>query len=404
MRKPKALGCHCFMGTFTAGVQRSFDVQAQMEVFDLGERTVEHNLRIPFMSGPFEAWRGVVDQFKGVDLVYGNPRCTGFSCLGHGHSEEAHGAFSSPTIDLRQLFELASWLKPALICAESVQQFGTTGRPLMEYLYEKHGAGYRVAEIYHNAAQFGNAQHRKRMYLVLYREDLQLPVYEITEQLLWRAPHVLVGDVIGAPGHSREVWNDAPWHTPSPFVEHDVFNDDHPTLTDVEQLAPTPLLQHYHSVFDRDDVVALYPHMTEGCNLQRIPDEKMKISPRVYEKKRLGIGFSFHQTKRLRRDAACPVVYSASGHYLHPEYNRSLTVRELARLMGLPDSWAVLGPVPISQLGKGVCLEVATWMGRLLAASLEGVKPERDDGSPWLRFDLDDPSLNWVPKKNRSMR
>ena len=396
-----ALGVHVFMGALTAGVMESFNVKAQLETFDLGEKTVEHNLKIPFIHAPaFDgkpSWRDVADGFHGVDLVYGNPRCTGFSALGHGCSEDAHGAWAAPTIDMRQLFEVASWLRPTLICAESVQQFGTVGRALMEWLVEKHGDGYRVAEGYHNAAMFGNAQHRRRVFFIFYREDLQLPVYEVTEQLLHKDRHRVIFDVIG--GY---------WNTTGYLVDEALAIKGEKTLydysitqDDLETWRHGDLRGHYYETCDYEDVQVLYPLIKEDWSLNDISTEDLAMScERLHRVRKRGSSFSFHATRRLHRYKHCPVIYSGSGHYLHPEFDRPLTVLELQRLMGFDEAWTVLGPAPISQLGKGVCLQVARWIGSLLKASLTGaVKRVGDPGERWEQFHLDDSALGWVPRK-----
>ena len=95
----QAIGSHVFMGGLSRGIAEALDVQAQYEIFNLGELTVEHNLKIPFYQADnANDWAGLVNEKHGeVPVVYGNPRCTGFSALGHGCSEDAHGAWSKPT-------------------------------------------------------------------------------------------------------------------------------------------------------------------------------------------------------------------------------------------------------------------------------------------------------------------
>lgn len=417
----KAIGCHCFMGGMTRGISEALDVQAQYEIFTLGEETVEHNLKIPFYraaAGSEEDWyETVMDQHRDVPVVFGNPRCTGFSALGHGCSEDAHGAWAKPTVDIRQLCRLASWLKPAVWGFESVQQAATTGRALLDWIHEAYGAGYRRAELFHNAAQFGNAQHRRRVIFLWYKEGLSLPAEEITEQWLYRGKHVTVQDALrGGPGHEGllDLWNVAPlvhpnvdkWTTIQEIVGAS------PWVSGIEHRngdaheATIPVLNHYYKTVTDPYLECSIKLVKEGGSMNGLPSDLLDEHgfDEYSEKKLFGTSFSWHAPRKLHRDKACPVVYSASGKFMHPEHARPLTVRELARLMGCDDEWAVLGADPIAQLGKGLCVHVGRWIGHMINACMTGsVKRANDTGLPFeqFRFDRD---YDWVPKKPRVAR
>lgn len=68
----------------------------------------------------------------------------------------------------------------------------------------------------------------------------------------------------------------------------------------------------------------------------------------------------------------CAFQNPSKGRYLHPEENRVISLREGARLQGIPDSWTFEGlPYPVArQIGNGVPVPLAAAVGRSLAAAL----------------------------------
>lgn len=72
-RRPTALGSAIFAGGFTLGVRESFDVLAHLEETNYGVATVRHNMpELPVHVGR-ERWP--LDEFRDVDMIYGNPPC-----------------------------------------------------------------------------------------------------------------------------------------------------------------------------------------------------------------------------------------------------------------------------------------------------------------------------------------
>lgn len=416
MGEVQAIGSHVFMGGMTRGVMEALDVLAQYEIFNLGELTVEHNTGMPFFqANDANWWRDILKDHPTHDqaaVLYGNPRCTGFSALGHGCSEDAHGAWSKPTIDIRQLCWLKSIMAgptgegPLVWGFESVTQAATTGRDLIEAMHAEHGQGYRRAELFHNAAQFGNAQHRRRVIFLWYKQGLSLPVEEITEQWLWRGPHVTVGQALRgtAPHHGTiDLWDiEAMAHTSiDRFDTFDMAKVMSPHIRDADGNQTIPVMNHYHKIITDPYLECSVKLVKEGHSMNRLPADLLEEHgyDDFADKKRDEVSFSWHAPRRLHRDGSCPVVYSASGKFMHPEHNRPLTVRELARLMGFDDDWAVLGPDPIAQLGKGLCVHVGRWIGHLMKACVTGdVKRTEDTGAEFEQFRLDR-DYGWVPKK-----
>lgn len=431
MGEVEAIGSHVFMGGMTRGIMEALDVHAQYEVFNLGELTVEHNYKMPFyQANDPNDWYDVLKSQPKHDqahVLYGNPRCTGFSKLGHGCSEDAHGAWARPTIDIRQLCWLKSIMSgpdgkgPLVWGFESVQDAATVGRDLLDLIHEQYGQGYRRAELFHNAAQFGNAQHRRRVIFLWYRPEISLPVEEITEEWLWRGPHVTTGQALRGEASYAGLMD--LWDIPAlPLKSLNGFDTidkleihspwvDFPQAT-LQDGTPAPikarpvLNHHYSDQYCTYMDASLKLPVLEGRSLNHVPEEVLQDGgfDELAEKKSFGISFSWHAPRRLHRDGACPVIYSASGKFIHPKGDRPMSVRDLARIMGFDDEFAVLGPDPIAQLGKGLCVHVGRWLGHLIKHAVDGTtKRKIDPGHDFEQFRLDT-DYGWTPKKPKIER
>lgn len=69
----------------------------------------------------------------------------------------------------------------------------------------------------------------------------------------------------------------------------------------------------------------------------------------------------------------CTFQNPSKGRYLHPTENRTLSLREGARLQGVPDDWTFVGkPYPVArQIGNGVPVQLSRAVARQVAAALE---------------------------------
>ena len=68
----------------------------------------------------------------------------------------------------------------------------------------------------------------------------------------------------------------------------------------------------------------------------------------------------------------CTFQNPSKGRYLHPTENRVLSLREGARLQGIPESWQMFGdPYPVArQIGNGVPIQLGLAVARRVRAAL----------------------------------
>lgn len=222
----------------------------------------------------------------------GGPSCIDFSTDGRNRGEHGdHGRL----VWVYQ--EITRELLPEFFLFENVpglvNRHSQTFKQLLDS-YEQ--IGYNVSWQMLNAADFGVAQHRRRVFIAGIRKDMGF---------YFRFP------------------------VPS-FIKR--------TVRDAIDSLPEP-----DTIGARERVLGRFPNHTvtwENPTPERIKD--ILLQPR---NQRRGI-------RRLEWDKLCPTItahISKDGReFLHPEENRRITIREALRISGFPDSFILPADVPLS--------------------------------------------------------
>lgn len=254
----------------------------------------------------------IKDHIEGIDpdVVFGGPPCQGFSIFGRRRfvNTKDHKPEEDPRNELALRFiELAIALRPKAIFMENVKGFVSTQKDKKSYLQhtvERLGrAGYTTEFQVINCANFGVPQLRERFILVAHRPELKF-VWPADKFFLEPRSHqkgvVTVGDVI-----------------------HDLMD---PSSYDPEfshvPMAHKPL------------VVERYKLIPEGGKL---PEGVLPVHLRQGYRSSNVKNYS-HVFRRLSMNA--PATTMVPGHNafpIHPVLNRTLTVREAARIQTFPD-------------------------------------------------------------------
>lgn len=330
----QAVGVHVFAGGFTMGAKRVCPVIAQLESLNFGTATA---------SRLTEVIQGKWPKLK-VDVVYGNPRCTAFSCTTAGYGDHVHGPWAKQCIDIHDLCQYGLKIKAPIIMWESVQQAYTVGRPLLDHLRDElfFPKGYKIAHVRLSAKQFNNSQLRRRYFFVAYK----------TKRFNATLPRVkhdrTIGDDLQVPAtHTR-------------VVERNVECYDKNCYFDLNE-----------------DEWAVVPYLPQGRGLTQFAKENEelleKLSSVLYDTwlcRSSGMPFSMHAITRPKWDGNCPTLRASSYKIIHPQCDRPLTIGELAKIMG----WGRTIPVgrnPIAQLAKGVIPAIGQWIMKQARKSLE---------------------------------
>lgn len=233
-----------------------------------------------------------------VDVLIGGPPCQGFSTIGARASSKAEirNRFDPRNTLFRQYIRVLKLLKPKFFLMENVKGILTKdkGSILKEIKDEFSKTCYTVDYIILNAADYGVPQIRERVFFYGTRLDTSVTPPKPThgEGLI---PYTTVLDAIGDLADKQ-----APNHEP---LKHGEIN------------------------------IRRYKLIPEGG---RMPEDK--LPPELYRK---NFGSTF---KRLHRNK--PSLTMVPGHNafpIHPWLDRSLTVREAARIQCFPDDFIFSG-------------------------------------------------------------
>lgn len=339
MSRHKAVGIHVFAGAFTMGVKEVFDVQCQLEKHNFGRESCEEVAGVPFVNDDDANWPAVDAQ-----LCYGNPRCTGFSCITAGYGEDCHGPWAKQTLDIHELCKYAVG-RYDIVIWESVQQAFSTGRPLLDYLRDEIFVpkGYRIAHVLLNAASFWNAQQRKRYFFVAYRDDRNFNI---------RPPAI---------SPYEPVVYDAIWHLRDRETHEGHLGKQSGTDYDFDT---------YHKLTPNEKLTV--PKLPNGWGLNGLARYDYESLPPDYKDiwdcRESNMPFSMHCITRTNWLRPSPTLHSSACRFIHPDHDRPLTVGELSWIMGWPD--IPRGPSPVAQIAKGVCPSAGKWLAEQAEAYL----------------------------------
>lgn len=238
-----------------------------------------------------------------VDVLIGGPPCQGFSTIGKRiSSDPKQRSQKDPRNSLfREYIRILTYLNPKFFLMENVQGLITqeNGKIFKEIKQTFASTGYDFHYVVLNAADYGVPQIRNRVFFYGNRVDAKIDPPKTICGPEAETPHKTVGEAIL-------------------------------DLADKSQDEA-----HNHVALKHGEInIRRYSLIPEGG---RLPEKD--LSPELYRK---NFGNTF---KRLHRDR--PSLTMVPGHNafpIHPWLNRSLTVREAARIQTFPDDYVFVGP------------------------------------------------------------
>lgn len=255
-----------------------------------------------------------VDASLQSQVILAGPPCQGFSTLGKRDSNDERNKLSLTVLP---------WIKsanPSVVVIENVPQF-------VESIYWKRikraakREGYESCHWILNAADFGVPQRRTRAFCILSR--IGLPTQ---------------------PEPTHEI----------PVTVRQAFSGLSCNPTDLNQhIAPMPKGVAYERIKiippngDKRDVLRLAAHLCPP-SWEKIGAQAVDVWGRM----------NFDEPSNTVR---CSFQNPSKGRYLHPAENRVITIREGARLQGVPDEWVFVGDRTsmARQIGNGVPVPLA---------------------------------------------
>ena len=278
-------------------------------------------------------------EFPHVDVVAGGPPCQGFSSAGTRRPDDSRNTLVSVFANL------IAREKPRAFVFENVEGFltGGNGHFVFELLQPVIEAGYRVHVRKVNAANYGVPQHRKRVIALGglgWDPDFPLPSHS----------------AIGAPG--AHLANGRTSAAPVTLSEA-LATLPEPSLSEDDATIP----DHFYSPLKEDDL-SRAKLLRPGERMRDLPEELWHKSYRRRAFRRVMDGTPTERRggapagiRRLKGDEPSKAITSgALREFIHPNYDRPLSLRECALLQTFPLGFRFSGSVAdrIQLIGNAV--------------------------------------------------
>lgn len=287
-----------------------------------------------------------------LDVIFGGPPCQGFSVQRRGEDND-------PRNDLvLEYIRLVLEIKPKFFVMENVAGLlSKRGKEVLNKLVEKcELEGYILHIEKLNAFDYGVPQHRKRVFIV--GEKLNGPFSKFSFPAKTR-------DLINTPSTVREAIADLMYKG-----EDDVPNHKSDKLTPIN-------LERIRSIREGQGRDSLPEHLQLDCHKNNSSHRHLDVYGRMsWDKTSPTITARFDSFSR--------------GRFGHPVLDRTITLREGARLQTFPDSFVFYGTKGqvAKQIGNAVPPLLAKSMAESIKISLQegesddtlAIRGERYDG------------------------
>ena len=369
-------------GGITLGIRNAgFDVRLCSDNNSACAATHQRNFsNVPFEQCDIEALTGArVCEIARVaprelDLLVGGPPCQGFSIIGRRQLEDPRNSL------FHDFMRLAVDLQPKVIVIENVCGLATlSGGVVMKTIADAFAqAGYvaQCAELL--AAQYGVPQMRWRMFFIAWRLDLGCsggfpqPTHGTT------GIGSLVPNRTIQERHTkgfvtiREAIGDLPPLRAGECVTNYTGCPEGLFQLACREGAPTVLSNHYAARLSNQNMERL-KRLRPGEDWRSLPVELLPPGMQRALRK--------DHTRRYRRMQWGGVARSIitrfrdpkSGEYIHPSQNRTISIREAARIQSFPDWFLFEGSYSdqYDQVGNAVPPILARAVGAELKAMLD---------------------------------
>jgi len=338
-----------------------------------------------------------------IELLAGGPPCQPFSRAGRNKiRHRVRNGFTDPSEERRDLWrsylEIIKTARPPAVVMENVPDMVLDQEMfiLRTIVHELEELGYAVDEQVVDTSRYGVPQFRQRLILVALRDgkEFRWPADVPEKVTVWNA----IGDLPSVEGGWRpeggaEGW--AEYNGPIGPFQHKMREGVDPA--------------HAGRVYDhitrpvRDDDKLAFRMMDANTLYSDLPDDVKRYRDDIFDDK----------YKRLAEDGLSRTItahIAKDGYwYIHPRDDRTLTVREAARLQTFPDWYRFAGPpsAAFRQIGNAVPPALGEHIGRAVQESVATPRPAgpftytiASALAGWHR-ELEQPSVFWLRTGNR---
>jgi DNA (cytosine-5)-methyltransferase 1 len=274
---------------------------------------------------------GLLDKYiKETKILFGGPPCQGFSTS----NQKTRNKINPNNWLFRDYLSITKELMPEWVVIENVHGILKTesGYFFEQIIKQLNKLGYKTNFAVLNSADFGVPQNRLRVFISgsLHGINFKFPVPTCKR-------HITVKEAIS---DLPELHNGAKYDTLE--YKHTPLNKYQKVIRRNSKKAMNNLVTN-----NNDLVIKRYSHIPQGGNWQNIPSKLMKN----YKDSSRCHGGIYH-----RLDENKPSI--VLGNYrknmlIHPNEDRGLSVREVARLQSFPDEFIFYGGLTESQQQVG---------------------------------------------------
>ncbi|WP_007024508.1 DNA cytosine methyltransferase [Saccharomonospora iraqiensis] len=307
-----------------------------------------------------------------IDVLAGGPPCQPFSKAGRSMiRHRVRNELRDPHDERRDLWrsylEVIRLARPAAVVMENVPDMALDREMfiLRTMVEELEQLGYSVEERVVDAWRYRVPQFRQRLILVAMRDGLAFDwPDDATEQ-------INVGNAIGDLPEVAGGWR--------PEGGADGWADYDRPLTDFQRTMRHGVPeQDIGKVFDhitrpvREDDARAFEVMTHKTRYSELPEEFKRYREDIFDDK-----YKRLDENNLSRTITAHIAKDGYW-YIHPYQNRTLTVREAARLQTFPDWFRFAGPpsAAFRQIGNAVPPMLAEHIGTAVVAALDRATKE----------------------------
>ncbi len=302
----------------------------------------------------------------GVELLAGGPPCQPFSKAGRSKIRHRvrHG-LRDPRDERRDLWrsflEVVRVARPPAVVMENVPDMALDREMfiLRAMVHELEELGYAVEERLVDTSRYGVPQFRQRLILVALRDRVAFswPEESPEKVTVWNA----IGDLPEVKGGWR------PQRGASGWADYDgpVTEFQRRMRAGISCADAAKIYDHVTRPVREDDERA-FQLMNATTRYSELPADMKRYRDDIFDDK----------YKRLDEDGLSRTItahIAKDGYwYIHPRQNRTLTVREAARLQTFPDRFRFAGPpsAAFRQIGNAVPPAIGQRLGEAISASI----------------------------------
>lgn len=396
--RPLAIDLFAGAGGLSLGLEQAgFDVIAAVEIDPIHSCVHEYNFpKCAVLAHPIEKISGDdirkaanLPNTTTIDLVAGGAPCQGFSLIGQRALDDPRNQL------VKHYIRIIDELKPNYCLFENVKGL-TVGKHkefLNEIIQELEAIGYDIVKPWQvlNAKDFGVPQSRERLFLLGTRKGLTQPEYPNSEEFTPVNCEQALGDI---PDAELFVELESSDSVPFKYVKRASGYSSLMRCTNDEAWK----LGHKRNWNSKVLTGSLRTNHTEISRrrFSETPAGKVESVSRLFKLPPNGVS----NTLRAGTDSARGAF--TSPRPIHYNFDRCITVREMARLHGFPD-WFRFHETKwhgARQIGNAVPPQLAYALGRqvvrLISPNLSSSKETLNLGDPsLLTMDMSSASRYW---------